>query len=70
MAAEIAREAARDDMARVVEIRQTLPNATITLNEQNGLIVVRLVMAAKPWGEWLPAVELKAEAQAWPEHVR
>ena len=69
-AAEIAREAARDDLARVAEIRQSLPEATITLEERDGLVVVHLVMLTRPWGSWLPTIQLTAEAQAWSERQR
>ncbi len=62
-AAEVARQEARADQAAAARARVDRPEgAAITVRQDSGQVVVRVELQARPWGAWLPAVPLVADA--------
>ncbi len=67
-AAAIARQAARDDLAAVREIEDTLPDSvTVHTRHEGRELVVSVVGQTRPWGAWLPAWTIQAESRALDE---
>ncbi|MDR2930423.1 MAG: hypothetical protein LBV06_05915 [Propionibacteriaceae bacterium] len=64
-AAEIARQAARDDRVAVDAIAERLPtDAVVKVESRPSQVHVTVVMDMHAWGEWLPAITLTGEADA------
>jgi len=62
-AAEIARQAARDDLGAVQQIKEGLPqDATIQIDRSGDDVVSSVSFDLKPWGAWLPTVQVHASA--------
>ena len=64
-ASEIARQAARGDLAAIAEIESRLPQPHEVHIEQEGTqIRVSVWIQMQPWGQWLPPIPLHAQATA------
>jgi len=64
-AAEIARQAARDDLTAIQRITDTLPEAAVvSVEREGGLVVVTVATEVRPWGDWLPGIGIQARAVA------
>ncbi|MDR0284900.1 MAG: pilus assembly protein TadE [Propionibacteriaceae bacterium] len=62
-AAEIARQAARDDLDAVRVIKAGLPEAAaVDMARDGDLVVVTVAMDVAPWGSWLPPIRTHARA--------
>jgi len=62
-AAEIARQAAREDVAMVNQIESGLPeSSSVQVNRDGDFVVVSVSMDFSPWGSWLPAYQVHASA--------
>jgi acyl-coenzyme A synthetase/AMP-(fatty) acid ligase len=69
-ATEIARQAARDDQVAVQTVEDRLsPAAKVTVSKQGDSVAVVVTVAVRPWGHWLPALTVRAEASAVGEGV-
>jgi hypothetical protein len=64
-AAAIARQVARDDLGAVQEIRDGLaPSLAVATVEEGREVVVSVSNDVRPWGSWLPAFTVAAQARA------
>ena len=62
-AGEIARQAARDDLEAIHEIIQRLPeSASVDIGLDGDHVVVEVSIDLRPWGKWLPCVQVHATA--------
>lgn len=62
-ASEIARQAARDDLAAVKEVSERLPDSShVDIRRDGGNVVVTVTISVRPWGSWLPAIQVRSEA--------
>ena len=62
-AAEIARQAARDDLDAIREVSDRLPeDASIDLQREGNRILVTVSYETRPWGDWLPCVRVSSQA--------
>ena len=60
---QIARHAARDDLAAIETIKDGLPDsATISMTEEDSLVVVCVAITVKPWGKMLGSYTVRAKA--------
>lgn len=67
-ATAVARQAARGDTAAVRTIKSAAPEgATVVVEHKSALVTVTVRMSARPLADWLPAVQLHAQAQVVPE---
>jgi hypothetical protein len=63
LATSVARQEARGDQAAVAKILQAKPvGARVSIRQQAEQVTVTVVLAAKPWAEWLPSVPMSASA--------
>ena len=69
-AAQIARQAARDDLKAVNEIKERLPvTATVAMWREGNWVVVQVSIMIRPWGRYLPSITLKSKASVAAEGV-
>ncbi|MDR1449824.1 MAG: hypothetical protein LBI84_06440 [Propionibacteriaceae bacterium] len=69
--AEMARQAARGDTAAVALVRDGLPAAaTATSREDGDTVRVHLDVPMSPWGSWLGAITVSADAETLRERTR
>jgi len=62
-AAEIARQAARDDLGAVQQIQERLPEASaVTLERSGDDVVASVSIDVRPWGPWLPSFHVHSTA--------
>ena len=62
-ATEIARQAARDDLGAVQQIKERLPVTSTVHMDRNGDDVVATVsMDLNPWGPWFPSFQVHSTA--------
>ncbi|MCL2482221.1 MAG: hypothetical protein FWF43_02155 [Propionibacteriaceae bacterium] len=70
-ASQIARQAARDDVAAVSEITGRLPDsASVQVTHESDRVVVTVSMDFRPWGTFLPAFPVHSTASVVPEAGR
>ena len=63
--AEIARQAARDDLAAVNEVTQRLPDSSsVTIDLEEDRVVVSVSIRLHPWGTWLPSIDVRSTSTA------
>lgn len=63
-AAEVARQEARTDRSAVAAAIADRPaGARVEVEHRGERVLVTVVVAARPWAGWLPAVPLRATAQ-------
>ncbi len=68
VAAEVARQEARGDHRAALQAQADRPpGATVRVGVARGLVRVEVVLDARPWASWLPAVPLHAEASVLQE---
>ena len=62
-AAEIARQAARDDLGAVQQIKDRLSEtSTVQISRDGDDVVVSVSMDMRPWGPWLPSFQVHSTA--------
>ena len=62
-AAEIARQAARDDLGAVQEIKERLPEtSTIDIDRKGDDVVASVSIQVRAWGPWLPSFQVHSTA--------
>ncbi|MDR0489532.1 MAG: hypothetical protein LBG99_09130 [Propionibacteriaceae bacterium] len=62
-AGEIARQAARDDLTAVREIKERLPGtATVNMWREGNRVVVHVSILMRPWGTYLPSFTVQSKA--------
>jgi len=62
-ATEIARQAARDDLGAVQQIKERLSETSmIQITRSGDDVVVAVSMDLKPWGPWLPSFQVHSTA--------
>ena len=67
-ASEIARQAARGDLAAMSEIEMALPQpAEVQVIHQDRQIIVTVWIQTQPWGAWLPPIRLHGQARIMSE---
>ena len=63
LATSVARQEARGDQAAVAKILQAKPDgARVSIRQQAEQVTVDVVLAARPWADWLPSVPMSASA--------
>jgi len=68
VAAEVARQEARGDHRAALQAQADRPpGAIVQVGVARGLVRVEVVLDARPWASWLPAVPLHAEASVLQE---
>lgn len=62
-AAEIARQAARDDLGAVQQIESRLPgDSTVQIGREGDDVVASVSIQLRPWGRWLPSFQVRSTA--------
>jgi hypothetical protein len=63
-ATAITRQAAREDAAAVAQIEANLPgDAVVTRRDEGDLVRIHVDLTFRPWGRWLTAVTVSADAE-------
>ncbi|MDR1513021.1 MAG: DUF4244 domain-containing protein [Propionibacteriaceae bacterium] len=63
-ATDIARQAARNDQAAIVQLTDKLPStATVARRDEGAQVHVRVDWTLRPWGDWFGPVTVSADAE-------